>query len=66
MGRARLVDCFELPASDFAKHRGRHCVDRLSEVAYKRMFAWVLENAEPFEKPFAYEHTPGAVIWVRV
>ena len=66
MGGARQVDGFELPESDFAKRRGRHCVLRLSEVSYKRMFAWVLENAERFEKPFAYEHKPGAVIWVRV
>jgi hypothetical protein len=66
MGRARLVDCFELSKAEFAKGRSHHCVLRLSVVPYKRMFAWVLENAERFEKPFVYEHEQGAVVWVRV
>ena len=66
MGRARLVDCFELSKSQFGKSRCHHCVRYLSEVPYKRMFAWVLNDAERFEKPFMYEHAQGAVIWVRL
>ena len=66
LGRAQLVDSFELIKKEFTAQKIHHCVPRLSEVRYKRMFAWVLENAERFEKPFEYEHTPGAVIWVRV
>ena len=66
MGRARLVDCFELSESQFGKSRCHHCVRYLSEVPYKRMFAWVLNDAERFEKPFMYEHAQGAVIWVRL
>ena len=66
MGRACLVDCFELSKSQFGKSRCHHCVRYLSEVPYKRMFAWVLNDAERFEKPFMYEHAQGAVIWVRL
>ena len=66
MGRARLVDCFELSKSQFGKSRCHHCVRYLSEVPYNRMFAWVLNDAERFEKPFMYEHAQGAVIWVRL
>ena len=66
LGRAQLVDCFELTKTEFTTQKIHHCVPRLSEVPYKRMFAWVLENAERFQKPFEYEHTPGVVIWVRV
>ena len=66
VGRAKLVDCFELTKTEFTSQKIHHRVPRLSEVPYKRMFAWVLENAERFEKPFEYEHTTGAVIWVRV
>ena len=65
VGRAQLVDCFELTKTEFTSQKIHHCVPRLSEVPYKRMFAWVLKNAERFEKPFEYEHTTGAVIWVR-
>ena len=65
-GRARLVDCFELSADTFEAHADRHCVPTWSSVTYKRAFAWVLEQAERFEKPFAYAHRPGAVVWVNV
>ena len=65
-GRARLVDCFELSADTFEAHAHRHCVAAWSSLTYKRAFAWVLEQAERFEKPFAYAHRPGAVVWVNV
>ena len=54
LGRARLVDCFELSADTFEAHAHRHCVAAWSSVTYKRAFAWVLEQAERFETPFAY------------
>ena len=66
LGRARLVDCFELSADTFEAHAHRHCVAAWSSLTYKRAFAWVLEQAERFEKPFAYAHRPGAVVWVNV
>ena len=64
--RARLVDCFELSADTFEAHAHRHCVAACPSLTYKRAFAWVLEQAERFEKPFAYAHRPGAVVWVDV
>ena len=66
LGRARLVDCFELSADTFEAHAHRHCVAAWPSLTYKRAFAWVLEQAERFEKPFAYAHRPGAVVWVNV
>ena len=64
LGRARLVDCFELSADEFGAHAHWHCVAKWSSVKYKKVFAWVLEPAERFDKPFAYVHRPGAVVWV--
>ena len=66
VGRARLVDCFSVPRSSFMQHINRHCVRTLSEVPYRRIFAWVLKEAERFEKPFVYKHRLGAVLWVKV
>ena len=66
MGRARLKYCFELSMSDFAKDYNHHYVHRLSDMPYKHIYAWVLENAERFDKPSVYDHRQGAVIWVRV
>ena len=65
LGRARLVDCFQLSAEMFEANAHRHCVDSWRSVTYKGPFVWVLEQAERFEKPFDYEHRPGAVVWVR-
>jgi len=64
VGRARLVDCVEIPRATFMDHISRHCVESLREVPYKPIFAWVLEKPERFRKPFLYEHPPGAIIWV--
>ena len=66
VGRARLVDCIPIPKQTFSKHVRQHCVANVSEIPYKRIFAWVLENAERFSKPYVYKHRPGAVIWVSV
>ena len=66
LGRARLVECFELSADTFEAHAHRHCVAAWPSLTYKRAFAWVLEQAERFEKPFAYAHRLGAVVWVNV
>ena len=66
VGRARLVDCIRVPKAMFKSHVRRHCVTNVSDVPYKSIFAWVFEDAERFAKPFAYKHSPGAVIWVKV
>ena len=66
VGRARLVDCIRIPKAAFENHIHRHCVTSVADVPYKNIFAWVLEDAERFAKPFVYKHNPGAVIWVKV
>ena len=63
---ARLVNCKEVPTKDFMKHKKHHCVTDMKDVPYKRIFAWVVERAERFKKPFVYKHRTGAVIWVKV
>ena len=65
-GRARLVNCFLVPKESFQRHYKKHCVPSLTMVPYVRIYAWVLEDAEEFKKPFEYEPKPGAVIWVDV
>ena len=66
VGRARLVDCIHVPKATFGSHVRRHRVTNVSDVPYKKIFAWVLEDAERYMKPFYYEHNQGAVIWVKV
>ena len=66
MGRARLVSCFHVQRKSFKQRFNHHCVPSLNMVPYLTPYAWVLEDAEKFEKPFEYEHKKGAVIWVDV
>ena len=66
VGRARLVGCVEIPRQHFSTHFEHHRVADAGDVPYKRIFAWKLDGAERFEKPFVYKHKPGAVIWASV
>ena len=63
MGRARLVGCRLLRRSSFEQNVSHHCVDSWDDVTYKTPYAWVLEDAERFERPFDYNHKRGAVIF---
>ena len=40
----------------------RHHVPHWSTVPYKRVFAWVLQDAQRYVQPHHYEHEQGAVI----
>ena len=50
----------------FAVGSERVCLSSWDMVPYQNPHAWVLEDAERYEKPFEYEHKQGAVIWVHV
>ena len=63
MGRARLVGCHRVSRSSFEQNVSHHCVDSWDDVKYKKPYAWVLEDAERFERPFDYEYKKGAVIF---
>ena len=65
VGRARLVDCQELDQATFLQNIARHHVPRWSMVPYKRVFAWVLQDAQRYAQPLHHEHEKGAVIWVK-
>ena len=66
VGGANLVDCFQIKRSEFCKYRQRHCVQKLKDIKYKNIWAWVVKGAKKYSKPFPYYHTAGAVIFVRV
>ena len=65
VGRARLVDCQELDKATFLQNIARHHVPHWSTVPYKRVFAWVLQDAQRYAQPHHYEHEQGAVIWAK-
>ena len=65
-GRAKLVDCRRLERSNFMQFQSRHRVPDVNMVKYKNIWAWILEEAEPYDASFDYSHKHGAVIFVTV
>ena len=65
-GRGRLVKCIPLSRKSFKLHYNKHLVHSLAMVPYVKLYAWVIEDAEEFKKPFEFVHKKGAVIWVAV
>jgi hypothetical protein len=69
IGTCDLVDCVgPLTAAEF-RSNARQAGMRPNEATlgyYRQTFAWVMKNARRFERPVAYQHPSGAVIWVRL
>ena len=70
VGTCELVD-IEGPLSraELKRSEDRHCVDPrrfAGKPRYKSTHAWVLKKARRLRKPVAYQHPPGAVIWVNL
>ena len=66
VGQAELVDCIKLTKAQFSRNKHHHGVSKISEVPYKRIYAWVLTKAKRFARPLSYDHTLGAITWVKV
>ena len=48
------------------KHHHRVEEDQLNQVAYKTLWAWVLENPMRYDPPFRYVPKRGQVIWANI
>ena len=46
--------------------QSRHRVPDVNMVKHKNIWAWILEEAEPYDASFDYSHKQGAVIFVTV
>jgi len=44
----------------------KHCIEDLGIVQYPRVFAWVMEQRQRYEKPVLYKHKIGCVNWVKL
>jgi len=65
VGEAMLAGCHEVSASVAAHSYEKHQVDDLSLLT-KWRFAWRLCNVKKYDKPIAYKHPQGAVIWAKL
>jgi len=67
VGQVRIADCIKIRTSEFPKYVKKHRVANLKDVlGYRHIYAWVIKDAVRYVQPPAYEHPPGAIIWVRL
>ncbi|WP_240920746.1 ASCH domain-containing protein [Thermococcus sp. CX2] len=70
LGKAELVEVLgPFTPEELAEHRDKHLVDLDFLVDYsngKALYAWVLRNAEKFEKPIKVDIAKGAQVWANV
>ena len=65
-GRAQLIGCRQLDRRTLMRHKRFHQLPNAKVVPYQKIWAWILQDAEPYYMPFEYSHTHGAVIFVKV
>ena len=63
VGSATISDCTHIARKDFVNFRDKHCIPRLSMVTYSQIWAWHLQSARKYKKPFRYIKPHGAIIW---
>ena len=70
IGKAELVDVLgPFTPEELAEHEDKHCasVSFLREYSNgKPLYAWVLRNAEKFDRPKEVEMAKGVQIWANV
>lgn len=66
-GTVDLVGCIKLNEESYYKMIDKHKIGlKFEDIPYKNMYGWILTNPVKYEKPIAYEHKQGCVIWVNI
>lgn len=69
-GTCRLVDCIgPLKPAELAETIDLHRAPKRYWVGggkYRRTYAWVLADPQPFDQPIAFRPPQGAITWVRI
>ena len=67
-GECNLVDSKKLTLDEFIKNTDKHHVDDISLLKYPedKIYAWIIDKVKLYEKPIAYRHPCGAIIWVNL
>jgi hypothetical protein len=69
VGTCTIVDCIKLTEDLFNQHFGDHQISEpYHHLRYQQPYAWVINpvSIQKYEKPRAYKHPKGAVIWVNL
>ena len=71
VGKCNIVDVIGPISTDELKlNLDKHCVpiECFEKIfgGYKKIYAWVLDNAQEYDDHIPYEHPKGAIIWVNI
>lgn len=65
VGEAVLLGCLDTPIEPNSKYFDKHKVEDV-DLLKKWKYPWLLADAKRYDKPIAYKHPQGAVIWVKL
>jgi hypothetical protein len=71
VGKCEIIDVIgPININELERHIDKHCVplNRFNDVFgdYKKIYAWVLDNAFKYKSPIKYKNPKGAVVWVKL
>ena len=67
VGEANLTGCIELTPHEYFNRTDKHCIPtQHKELPYKKIYAWVIQDAVRYDVPIPYDHPKGAIIWVNI
>ena len=66
LGHCSITESFEIPSHSLKRTYDKHRIKDLSVITYERPYAWVLSEAQRYEKPLSFAHPQGAVVWVKL
>lgn len=67
-GEATLIDCVSVTHEQLCDSFDLHRIPiaDISNMRYKKPYAWVLDKPRRFNIPIPYKHPNGAIIWVNI
>ena len=65
-GLADLINVVPLQRETLKSSYLLHRVSDTSQISYKNIYGWQLNNIRYFANPFKFNYPQGAVVWVKV
>ena len=65
-GEVTIIQSFRTTKQILRRNFHRHGIRNLSQITYKKIWVWKLQDARKFKKPIKFERKKGQVVWCRI
>lgn len=66
-GTVDVIGCIEINKDEYYRLVDKHCYPfDFDTIKYKKLYGWILKNANFYEQPKPYNHKLGCVVWVNL